>query len=621
MQPCDSYSNEFNGIFVERVINVMDTRDNGKSISNEGLERLSSDKQLFQDRLRDSQEKLRGVFQNIADGILVVDVYSEVIVDVNPTFCEMLGFSKPDIERMHVQDFLRPHSSELGSHSLIQFFCDNPTLKNVQVIRHDSSFLFVDITSSLIVINDREFVILNICDASVRINGIEDKNNEYIKYHTLFENSHDALLIRSAPFWYVTEANKAALNLFEVDSVEGFNSFLPWDISPLYQSNGQLSKEQGQLELAKAVIQGSNYFEWQYLLPSKKLIFADVLLTKMELSGNIFLLENVRDSTALHAALRVDAELKVIAESEEKFRKIAEMAQDAILLMGPDRCITFLNPAGERMFGYAHEEVLGKEMHPLLAPEANEAFKIGFVNFQKTGTGPVLDRLLELTAHRKNGEIFPVELMVSSLKINNSWHALGIFRDITKRREIEEKIRHMALHDELTQLPNRRLLQERLGQAIISSMRKGYYGALLYIDLDGFKKINDTFGHYAGDCLLIELAQRLTSTLREIDTVARVGGDEFIVLLNELSDDLDKSTKQVSVLAEKICYQLSIGYQLSVPQQIEFHCSSSIGVVLFYKDSSSPEELLGWSDKAMYQAKKSGGNGVSFFSPPKPSDG
>lgn len=184
----------------------------------------------------------------------------------------------------------------------------------------------------------------------------------------------------------------------------------------------------------------------------------------------------------------------------------------------------------------------------------------------------------------------------------------------------EGEIRNLAFYDTLTQLPNRRLLLDRLGQVRSASKRSGRYAALMFIDLDNFKPLNDTHGHHVGDLLLMEVARRTSNCVREQDTVSRFGGDEFIVMLNELTADKESSRTQAGVVAEKIRSILAEPYLLTVmhekkaePCIVEHHCTSSIGVVLFINHENSEDDLIKWADMAMYQAKEGGRNRVHFF--------
>jgi diguanylate cyclase (GGDEF)-like protein len=189
---------------------------------------------------------------------------------------------------------------------------------------------------------------------------------------------------------------------------------------------------------------------------------------------------------------------------------------------------------------------------------------------------------------------------------------IAIARDISERKGAEEVIRHLAFHDALTGLPNRRLLTDRLQQAQGSSQRKGEHGALMFLDLDQFKQLNDTFGHDIGDLLLQEVARRLQQSVRSIDTVARLGGDEFVVLIQDLSAELDEARMHASTVGHKILASLNDPYLLNG----KLHATTpSIGIALFKGDHMEPSELLKQADTAMYEAKASGRNTLCFYHP------
>jgi diguanylate cyclase (GGDEF)-like protein/PAS domain S-box-containing protein len=215
----------------------------------------------------------------------------------------------------------------------------------------------------------------------------------------------------------------------------------------------------------------------------------------------------------------------------------------------------------------------------------------------------------------------PVNVMFSAMPIalEDSMLVAVIGVDITVRKRLEDQVRQLAFHDALTRLPNRRLLNDRLTQAIANSKRNHCHGALLFLDLDNFKSINDSHGHEAGDLLLLDVAGRLQNCVRETDTVARLGGDEFVLILNDLHADQVISTELAIAVAEKIRLALAKPYFLKIKhdrradQSITHRASASIGVVLFNDNDTSQEDILKWADAAMYHAKEDGRNRVRMY--------
>ena len=220
----------------------------------------------------------------------------------------------------------------------------------------------------------------------------------------------------------------------------------------------------------------------------------------------------------------------------------------------------------------------------------------------------------EIWNRRKNGEVYPEWLSITAVigKDGKVTNYVGAFVDFTERKQAENEIHHLAYYDPLCELPNRRLLIDRLQQAIAASARNHTGGALMFIDLDNFKTLNDTRGHGVGDQLLLEVSKRLQACVREGDTLARLGGDEFVLLLKGLSQDNAQAAVQAQVVAEKVVEVISQPYFID---GCECHSSSSVGVTLFANHKDKFDELLKQADTAMYEAKKSGRNTLRFFDP------
>jgi diguanylate cyclase (GGDEF)-like protein/PAS domain S-box-containing protein len=230
-------------------------------------------------------------------------------------------------------------------------------------------------------------------------------------------------------------------------------------------------------------------------------------------------------------------------------------------------------------------------------------------------------RNLEIDYADRNGRTTPIEINATVHGEGESLQIISLCRDITERKQMEDRILKLAFQDPLTQLPNRRLLMDRLIQAMAANKRSGCYGAILFLDLDNFKPLNDAHGHDFGDLLLIEVADRLNTCVREMDTVARFGGDEFVVMLSELDAVRVESMAQARHVAEKIRISLAEPYRLTIRHEgmmdsIVIHrCTVSIGVALFINNEASLEEVFKCADEAMYRAKESGRNSVQFYEP------
>lgn len=304
-----------------------------------------------------------------------------------------------------------------------------------------------------------------------------------------------------------------------------------------------------------------------------------------------------------------------LRESEARLRATLDSALDAVVSIDSSGHLIYFNPAAEQMFGWAGHEVLGRLMGDVLVPaQHRDAHRHGLARFVDTRETRILNRRIEITALRRDGSEFPVELAITSIRQNDADLFTAYIRDVTARKQMEEDIRRLAFYDTLTRLPNRRLIYDRLSQAMVASKRHGCYGAVMFLDLDNFKPLNDAHGHAVGDLLLIEAANRLCACVRGIDTVARFGGDEFVVILGDLDTDRAASMALADTVAEKILRALAQPYTLtscqsgSLDQAVVHQCSASIGVVMFLNQDASQEDLLKWADAAMYRAKQAGRN-------------
>jgi diguanylate cyclase (GGDEF)-like protein/PAS domain S-box-containing protein len=350
----------------------------------------------------------------------------------------------------------------------------------------------------------------------------------------------------------------------------------------------------------ESVANRSNYeIEHRLLFPDGRIKWvSECGSTRYDLNGKPTLsLGTVQDITE-----------RKLADEKMRIASIAFETQEAILVTDAKANIISVNKSFEKLTGYSAAEAIGKNPRILQSGRHDaEFYQSMWYSLRENGSwsGEMWDR-------RKDGTLYPKWLTITTVRdaASEITHYVAIFMDISERKRAEEEVHRLAFYDHLTQLPNRRLLMDRLEQALVASHRSGTHGALMFMDLDNFKILNDTQGHDVGDLLLIEVASRIKGCVRESDTVARLGGDEFVVILRDLGDRAIHSATQAEGIAEKIVAVLNEPYLLN---KYVHHSSVSVGVCLFLGKETALEELLKRADTAMYQAKNAGRNRVSFF--------
>ena len=308
----------------------------------------------------------------------------------------------------------------------------------------------------------------------------------------------------------------------------------------------------------------------------------------------------------------------VLRESELRYRTVADFTSDWEYWILSDGAMRYVSPSCEQISGYTPTEFYAdpKLLSRIIHADDQQLYARHRHNVA-AAAGP---DTLDFRIRTKDGAIrwiahvcqpvFDSEGKPNGVRASN--------RDNTERKQMEEQVRQLAFYDPLTHLPNRRLLGDRLGQTLLASKRSAFYGALMFMDLDNFKALNDNHGHSAGDLLLTEVATRIKSCVREIDTVARFGGDEFVVLLDELALGQEESKSQAGVIAEKIRIALAEPYVLGFERDgagtitLVHRCTASIGVTLFIHTEASQDDILMRADAVMYEAKAQGRNRVQF---------
>lgn len=314
-----------------------------------------------------------------------------------------------------------------------------------------------------------------------------------------------------------------------------------------------------------------------------------------------------------------------LRKSEAHFRTMTENSVDVLWKLDAGYHFTYVSPADEKRRGYRADEVLGQHVFSMFNDKGINDIVIAKI--QREEAERKGERLTDITFEAKlkckDGSWIWGEV-IYNYELDAAGKVIGFYgtsREITERKQMQDQVHQLAFYDPLTKLPNRNLLNDRLSQARTISKRKKTYGALMFLDLDNFKPINDLHGHIAGDLLLVEVGERLKKCVREMDTVARFGGDEYIIVISELDTDYAKSEEQAQRVAEKIRlsiaerYKLTVNYDEQTNKLVEHSCTASIGVVLFLGQEVSIDDLFKQADSSMYEAKDGGRNAIRFYEP------
>ncbi len=414
---------------------------------------------------------------------------------------------------------------------------------------------------------------------------------------------------KSLEFKFLSEDKVSRLTLEGIKLQYGQSSLTALDISPWDESSMPRASKLGQssypIVMASESLEDgllsihvmSPITEWSLLSYEKWGLF--VLITA---TGGFLVVTVFAMFLYLREMRRVEADLRVAATAFD--------SQEAMVITDHTNIILRCNQAFLDKTGYTSEELVN--MSPMLL--RSDRHDAEFYENMRQSLIQSGSWQGEMWVRRKNGDTYPSLQAITAVKSAQGrvTHYVGQHTDITERKANEAAIQQLAFYDHLTNLPNRRLMMDRLDHALASSARSGLYGAIFFIDLDNFKTLNDTRGHDQGDILLQQVALRLTACMREEDTVARLGGDEFIVMLESLSDSALEAANQAKTVGEKILATLNLPYQLLGS---DYRSTPSLGVTLFHAYKESVDVLLKYADVAMYQAKEAGRNTLRFFDP------
>ncbi|OIQ91109.1 cyclic di-GMP phosphodiesterase Gmr [mine drainage metagenome] len=437
--------------------------------------------------------------------------------------------------------------------------------------------------------------------------AIRKTENHFV---TILDSLDEIIWSASAPDFQLRHISVATERLYGVtqqafmrDPELWFKFIHPDDKLRVKASTNQIF-HLGKTELEYRIIRSDGQVRW---LSDRMYVVYGENGEPTELVGTAY---DITDYKQAEYALRLSEQQAKQSLEELKHQKFALDKHAIVAVTDVQGNITYANEKFCEISGYSLDELIGQD-HAILNSGYHPK---GFFKemYRIVATGKAWHD--EVCNRAKDGHLYWVDTTIAPFMGDdgkpNSY--ISIRTDITQRRIAEEQSSYLALYDPLTQLPNRRLLMDRLNQALASSIRNNNDGAVLFLDLDHFKTLNDTLGHDIGDLLLKQVAERLTACVRDGDTIARLGGDEFVVLLEDLSELEMEAAEQAEVIGEKILNALNLPYLLGTH---EYQTTPSIGVVLFSNHGQSQESLLKHADIAMYQAKKSGRNRLSFFDP------
>jgi len=555
--------------------------------------------------LRTSEERYRSAFQTSLDGVSITHLDDGRYVDVNQAFLRIFGYRREEVigktsKELHIwadPDDRRKFVDVLRRDSV----CENLELR---AQRKGGQKFWVLASASVIELNGVSCVHFAIRDISAAKAAAEALRTTEERYRTAFQTSHDGISISHLESGLYVDINHAFLRTFgyKREEVIGRTSL---ELNVWADPDDR--RKMVEVLQRDSVCEN---LEVRFQRKSGQMFWVLVSASVIMLDGISCVLFVIRDISAAKAASeRLASTLEALRTSEVRYRTAFETSLDSININRlNDGAYVEVNKAFLDVVGYERHEVIGRtpmELGVWNDPHDQE-------NLLEILRQDSHCRDFEAQFKRKNGEIFWGLMSAALIEVEGVPCVLTMTRDISNAKLAEDKIRNLAFYDPLTGLPNRRLLMERLQQALAASTRTSNMRVLMFVDLDNFKNLNDTLGHQAGDLLLQEIARRLTSCVRDSDTVARLGGDEFVVLLEGLSETAQDAASQAKAVAEKILAAIRQPYELDGRESFS---TSSIGITVFGNQRESTNEVMQQADIAMYQAKAAGRNTLRFFAP------
>ncbi len=558
--------------------------------------------------MKNTEEFFRQLVENSLDWLWEVDE-NAVYTYVSPQCKKILGYLPEELIGKTPFDLMPVHEAERVATIFQEIVAARRPFTNLENINlHREGYPVILETSGNPFFNDDgELIGYRGVDRDISYRRKAEQALEVTvqRYQTMIDFAPDALMMLNLETMRFIDANKKFLTLLGI-SKDVLLQKGPIDISPERQHDGRLSSEMIGLYVEEIVEKEEICFEWSILNSKNDKILCEVKVVKLPTPEN----QNILCCSLVDISQRKAQEAKEIS-----LGRIIEASLNEIYIFNKET-LQFIevNRGARQNLGYSLTEL--QQMTPLdLKPEYTSSEFDEMLQPLRNHTKEIL--VFETVHKRKDGTLYNVEVHLQLIPYCDQLAFVAIILDITERVKAHAKIKQLAYNDPLTGLPNRRLFLDRLSQEISVARRRQHYCAVLFLDLDNFKALNDNFGHSAGDMLLEQLAGRMSELLRKEDTVARHGGDEFVLLLKELGNDPDAAIEQAHIVAKKIQDALSLPYLIEGHQHF---IGASIGISLFPESNDSTDSILKRADIAMYKAKENGRKGIHFFRNPGASE-
>ena len=557
-----------------------------------------TERKRSEEALKSSEELYRSVFHTSTDAMVITRLSDRTYVDINRRFAEYFGFSceeaigKTSVD-MGMWTNLADREAVFSAIERKEEFRDVP----IQFRKSDGSVLWGLVSAAPLIIGGESCMLASIHDATGEKLAEDARRASEARYRTAFQTSADAMVITRFPDCRCIDINGRFTEYFGYTQAEA--------IGKTSAELGLWANPADHELLLDVYRHGKDYRDVQVEFRRRdgSALRGMLSATRLIVDGEECLLSSVRDIT------REKQTEDALRYSEARYRAAFETSPDIIVISRiVDGMYVDVNPAFTTVTGWQHAEIMGRSSLELdvWADYGNRDAMLEIIQKGESFRG------IEVQFRKKNGTLFWGAVFATTIEVSGVPCLLIQVRDVSHEKRAEEEIRTLAFYDQVTGLANRRLLFEQFRKSIALSSRTHRKRAMLFLDLDNFKSLNDTRGHHTGDLLLREVANRLQECVNSADTVSRLGGDEFVLILEELHGYPEIAATQAMSVAEKILQQVAQPYLL---EQAEVRTSCSIGITVFGDNQADFNHVLQQADIAMYQAKAAGRNSMRFFAP------